>query len=152
MQERLENEVELPACIRIRHELRVNSIKINIMGNRGYPDRCFLLPLRPAWIEFKRFGKKPTPLQYYRLWEMNQLGYDATWSDNADDAYKWIKALLAARLSEKGDQNSDPASVCGTVIRSGAGENLYIPRRNEVTSGKTRDKGSSSGGTPEGGL
>ena len=95
MQERLEREVELPACRRIREDLGVHSVKINIMGNRGYPDRCFLLPGRPAWIEFKRPGKKPTPLQYYRLWEMNQLGYDATWSDNEDNAVAWIKKLHA---------------------------------------------------------
>ena len=38
----------------MREEFGVNSVKINILGNRGYPDRLFLLPLRPAWIEFKQ--------------------------------------------------------------------------------------------------
>ena len=149
MQERL---IENNACDRIRIGLGVDSIKLNLQGNRGYPDRLFLLPLRPAWIEFKRPGEKPTPLQYYRLWAMDQLGYDVTWTDNENDAFEWIKTLHTARLSEARNKDHDPTSLRGPVTRSWAGKDFYFSSSNETIVEQTRNQGSSGSGPAEGGL
>jgi hypothetical protein len=66
----------------------------------GWPDTIFLVPGRPLFIEFKRPGKEPTPLQYHRLEHLQGLGYDVFWVDNSDAARAVItQALDASRLS-----------------------------------------------------
>ena len=47
--------------------LGVPSIKLNLKGNRGWPDREFWIPGgRPLLIEFKLPGEEPDPLQAHR--------------------------------------------------------------------------------------
>jgi hypothetical protein len=121
---RLEHEDEAALCARVWKDLGVASIKMNIMGNRGYPDRLFLLPLRPAWLEFKRYRKGLRMLQAHRIGQLIELGYDAKWTDDYEAAYDWIKALYTARLSEVRDIEDGRAGVRRSVTRSGSREDL----------------------------
>lgn len=62
----------------------------------GFPDDQFLLPGGKAvFIEFKRPGKEPTPLQYSKLRKANELGFYADWFDNADTARAFLTFALA---------------------------------------------------------
>src|SRR5690606_26564047 len=57
--------------------LGVPSLKLNLRGNRGWPDRIFLIPGgRPLFIEFKRPGEEPRKLQQQRHRILRKLGYE----------------------------------------------------------------------------
>jgi hypothetical protein len=108
---------------------KIQTLKLNLQGNRGYPDRIFLLPLRPAWIEFKRYGKTARRLQSYRIAELIGIGYDAIATDNATEAIDWLSRLHTARLSEAGYSASDIASMRRTSIASWLREDKHNTRR-----------------------
>lgn len=72
-------------------------LKINVQGARGWPDRLFLAPGRPVFIEFKRVGEKGRPLQEYIHKQLQQRGYEVYVCDTYDDA---IAILAAAPVSE----------------------------------------------------
>lgn len=64
----------------------------------GLPDDLFLLPRGLAFfIEFKRPGGTPTPLQAHKLAKLNELGFRAEWFDNSDAACAALAQALGAR-------------------------------------------------------
>lgn len=71
--------------------------KLNVMLRRGLPDDIFWIPGgRPALLEFKRRGKKPTPLQAYTIKKLKALGYDVCWFDNSEKAIRYLEARCEA--------------------------------------------------------
>lgn len=59
------------------------------------PDDLFLSTEgRSAWIEFKRPGKEPTPLQWERLRWLYEHGHAAEWHDNANQAKDFLRLNL----------------------------------------------------------
>jgi len=140
MQARLESAIEQNVCRRVHDTWRVESIKLNLQGNRGWPDRMFLLPLRPAWIEFKRPGGKNRKLQEYRAQQMKELGYDVATFDNEEDAVAWLKELYTARLPEARDKTNDLAGLRWTTLGSWPREDFYKPRCFEVAPESAADK------------
>lgn len=68
----------------------------------GWPDAMFLLPQgRVLFIEFKRPGAKPSPLQEHRLETLRELGFNAIWADSRDTARSAIlQAMGTATLPE----------------------------------------------------
>ena len=62
-------------------------------GHAGVPDRIILLPgARIIFLELKAPGKKPTTLQSWWLAKLKSLGFQAEWTDNAED---WIERMEA---------------------------------------------------------
>jgi hypothetical protein len=60
-------------------------LKFTAPGERGYPDRIILLPgARVVWVELKKTGEKPEPLQLKRHRELRALGFEVYVSDSAD--------------------------------------------------------------------
>lgn len=60
----------------------------------GWPDTLVLLPGgRPAFIEFKRPGKKPTAKQREKIEWLEDNGYRVAWFDNEDEAKEWLDGL-----------------------------------------------------------
>ncbi len=52
------------------------------LGLQGWPDRMVLLPGGVVgFLELKRPGKIPTPLQFQRLRLLSRLGFVADWTD-----------------------------------------------------------------------
>ena len=81
-------------------QLGVRSLQLNLHFDAGWPDRIFLIPGgRPLFMEFKRPGEFPRPLQYQRLETLVQLGYlesvDHGWTDSYDTAMSRIRLALA---------------------------------------------------------
>jgi hypothetical protein len=75
-------------------ELNVLTIKLNVRGQRGVPDRLFLYDGRVLFLEFKRPGAVPTPIQ---RWELNNLrahGFDAAVTDDIEQAKRLIGRYL----------------------------------------------------------
>ena len=73
------------------------SRKMNGLGYRSWPDRIFPIPGgRPFWIEFKKPGAEPTPLQenFHKL--MREQGYDIEVHSDKKEAIAAIQKRLDA--------------------------------------------------------
>lgn len=64
---------------------------------RGYPDRLLLLPNgKSLFIEFKRFGETPRPLQLDRINVLQKYKQEVQVHDNSVSAIAAIKKILEA--------------------------------------------------------
>lgn len=52
-------------------------VKINLCNKTGFPDLMLLKDGKATFVEVKRPGCKPRPLQEYRLKELRDAGFDA---------------------------------------------------------------------------
>lgn len=76
--------------------------KMNGMGYRAWEDQMFLIPARISatgrsavvWIEFKREGEVPTPLQAEHHKWMHEAGFTSVWFDNRDAAIAYLRRFL----------------------------------------------------------
>lgn len=83
--------VEIPV-LRWARRRGILVLKLNLMGNCGYPDTLYLFQYpRMAFLEFKRYGAEPTDLQLERLTELRALGYAAHWCDNVAEAIDFLE-------------------------------------------------------------
>jgi len=90
----LENPIENKVAS-IAKAMGVPSLKLNLRGNRGWPDRLFLVPGgRPLLIEFKRPGDDLRPLQEHRKETLQDLGYDFEAHDEVKAAVQAIKDAM----------------------------------------------------------
>lgn len=53
-------------------------VKLSITNKPGFPDLMCLKDGKAVFIEVKRPGEKPRPLQRYRLEELTELGFEAS--------------------------------------------------------------------------
>ena len=90
-----EESVEDTVCDRVKERLGITSLKLNLRGNNGWPDRLFFIPGgRPFLIEFKREGEEPEPLQAHRHQFLKDLGYDVEVHDDVTRAYLAVRQRL----------------------------------------------------------
>lgn len=69
-------------------------LKLNLMGNRGWPDTLYLFQYPfIAFLEFKRLGGKPDPLQEMRIEDLQRRGYPAACVDNVGDAIDFLERV-----------------------------------------------------------
>lgn len=69
--------------------------KLRIENERGFPDRTVLLPNGVAvFVELKRRGEKPSPLQKQWLTWLAAHGYACGWADNFEDAQAIVERYL----------------------------------------------------------
>lgn len=54
------------------------------MSESGWPDLICFRNGTTVFIEVKRVGAKPRPLQVYRIKQANEMGIQAFWSDSKD--------------------------------------------------------------------
>lgn len=93
----LESTIEGVVANIAKKKLGVHSIKLNVVGSRGWPDRLFLIPGgKPLFIEFKRPGGKTRKLQDHTHQIMRNLGYEVEVHDNKEDAIEAIRQKLAS--------------------------------------------------------
>ncbi len=71
------------------------SLKINVVGQRGWPDRLFINPYgNHVWIEFKKLGEKLSKIQEHRLHQLWDKNTEAHYTDNYKDACDILDAAL----------------------------------------------------------
>ena len=75
-------------------DMGLMTIKLNVRGQRGTPDRLFMLNGRVLFLEFKRPGAKPSPLQRYMITQLQANGFDAVVVDEVEQAKKLIGRYL----------------------------------------------------------
>lgn len=69
--------------------------KFTSPGTAGVPDRIILMPgSRVAFVEVKRLGEKPRPLQLSRHRLLRRLGFQVFVLDNVDDIQKIMKEVI----------------------------------------------------------
>ncbi len=52
-------------------------VKISLCNKGGFPDLMLLKDGKATFVEVKRPGQKPQPLQEYRLKELREAGFEA---------------------------------------------------------------------------
>ncbi len=60
----------------------------------GIPDDLFLHGGKIVFIEFKRPGKEPTPLQWAKIHALRKQGFTAEWFDNSAEAIQFLRQNL----------------------------------------------------------
>ena len=91
----LEKTVEREVCRRALLELGVSNMKLAAQGQRGWPDRLFLIPGgRPLLIEFKAPGEEPRPDQEGCIKILKLLGYAVEVHDDEHAAMLSIRKAL----------------------------------------------------------
>lgn len=69
--------------------------KLVLASMAGWPDRTLLYRGQVMFLELKRPGERPSPLQQYVLDGLTRKGFHARWADNADKAthiiHNWKK-------------------------------------------------------------
>lgn len=69
-----ERAIELRVCRELKAR-GVMSVKLNIQGNNGWPDRLFLHRGRAVFVEFKTARGRLTVLQWARLEQLRKDGF-----------------------------------------------------------------------------
>ncbi len=86
-----QKESQIEHRIRIAAQLRGWRVrKFTSPGRRGVPDRMFTRKGVVAFIEVKKPGETPDPLQHYELSLFARDEVPATWVDNVEDALKFL--------------------------------------------------------------
>jgi hypothetical protein len=91
MARRLESSIEKAVVNYHKKRFGKDSVvKLNGLGKRSHPDRMFLGRGRALFIEFKREGEKPTPLQAHLHAEWKKLGWTVYVIDSVDEGKKLL--------------------------------------------------------------
>ena len=65
----------------------------------GIPDRILIMPGRKvAFVELKRPGETPTPIQLYQLRRLKEMGQYATWVDSVEAFKRYVDGLLSIKV------------------------------------------------------
>ena len=84
--------------VRWAEEQGIEHTKLNLLGNRSWPDRCFWLAGgRPLLMEFKRLGKGPRKQQEAKIARLKRLSYDAHCVDRKEDGIHILQVAIQRR-------------------------------------------------------
>ena len=75
---------------------RIERVKTIQLSDNGYPDITGVIPPhgKALWIEVKRPGEKPTPLQKYRIKRLKKAGAEAFWTDSLEKVKRRLDKYL----------------------------------------------------------
>jgi hypothetical protein len=120
-----------------KHEKDLNNYIKSIGGlcvkNRpietGYPDRSYILPNGlNVWLELKREGEEPEPIQYYRLEQLSIRHQVAAWSDQYELSRSYFETLMdSARVSRESHSTLIRTGIRWAIFRPRSREDLYLP-------------------------
>lgn len=131
-----ESKIESDTCARALAELSVRSLKLNVQGDTGWPDRMYLIPGgRPLFIEFKATGGVRSARQRLIHAMLTYNGYKVETHDTKAEAFAAIKAAVDA-ATEAGWASQDPARYAAALgaarISKEGGEIPTRPGRRSV--------------------
>lgn len=125
----LEVAIEDAACTLCLEQLGVRSIKLNLTGNTGWPDRLFFIPGgRPLLIEFKQPGETPEPRQRLIHAFLSYNNYDIETHTTTQGAVQAVTARLAAAV-EAGWQPSTGKAQLSLAAACLSKEGREVPPR-----------------------
>ena len=83
------------ALRRYAKERGVLFLKFTSPGNAGVPDRILIGPTgKIAFLELKRPGESPRPLQLHWLKVLNERGCVAGWTSSVEEGKRFINEIL----------------------------------------------------------
>lgn len=134
----LEAGIEARTCERALLELGVRSLKLNVQGNTGWPDRVFFIPGgRPLLIEFKVPGALRSERQKLIHAMLLYNGYEVETHDTEEEALRAIKAAVDSAVGA-GWATQDPAryaaALGSTCVPEKGGEVLARTGRRRAVS------------------
>ena len=88
----LESNIKLKAS-EYAKSLGMMSLKLNVKGQTGWPDRLYIWNGHVLFIEYKAAKQKPRPLQLYMHEQMRKAGAVVLVIDNLIDARSAIDEL-----------------------------------------------------------
>lgn len=91
------------------------SLKLNLKGNVGWPDRLFGYLGRSVFIEFKRRGADLARNQPERVYQLVRAGFTVGVYDDSSAAAHFLDATL---LSKDWRQAHDRTGVCRLVLQA----------------------------------
>jgi len=98
MEIKIENDVRALA----QDELGITSIKLNLTGNRGWPDVIFMFEGHVFFMEFKRPDEMPRELQVFRIKWLLANKFPVLVCDNV---YQGMEALKRWKQSILGNDS-----------------------------------------------
>lgn len=114
-----------------KHNFLVVKVRFAVVG---YPDRLFISPSgHTIFIEFKRPGEVPEPIQSYRIRTLKARNIPAYWTDNYVGAISILRAALdkdtldTEELPEKSNPSAVVTSIRRAIPRPGIGEDVHCP-------------------------
>lgn len=120
----LEKDIE-QTVVKWAKENNFLALKVKFNEN-GYPDRLFISPYgHTVFIEFKRPGEEPRPLQSHRIAELIKRGVPATWTCSAVEAINILRTCVdPTSLPDEGDQTLAQSSQRRIVFGPRFGQDL----------------------------
>ena len=73
-------------------------LKLKLASESSWPDRTLLKSGGVMFMELKRKGEKPKPLQQFTIDKLTKAGFYAVWSDNLEDAIEKTNIWLRYKL------------------------------------------------------
>ena len=90
----LEKEIERKVC-KYAQEKRIATYKFTSPGHRSVPDRMFITEIGYLWfVEFKRKGMKPTPLQEREHQRLRDRGMLVVVIDTVEDGIEMVDRII----------------------------------------------------------
>ncbi len=118
----LEKKIEHDVCKYARTKGFLTP-KLNVVGERGWPDRMFIDP--DGWvifIEFKKKGKPCEPIQIYRQGILAARNFVVLVCDDIEEGKELVDELVAARVSEESNEDAPKSGERGVILRPRFGE------------------------------
>lgn len=89
--------------IELCRQLGIRQEKLKMASKSSWPDRTLLYRGCAMFLELKRKGEKPEPLQQYTLDQLTKEGFDARWSDDLE-----LTTLIVIGWKQHVDRNANP--------------------------------------------
>jgi hypothetical protein len=122
---RTESAIEKTACRQIYAYFGVESLKLNVRSNTGYPDRIFFLPGgRPVFIEFKRPGGILSAKQRYQKKKLEGMGYPVFVAYSESQALHFVKEMGGRTKNVCDAETMDAAQVSNESAKMAVAESL----------------------------
>jgi hypothetical protein len=112
--------------------------KMNALGNKGKPDQLFQAPHGGyIWIEFKRAGEDPAPLQRYWARQITQRKGLVYGCDNYEHAIAILHNHLdPAAVPIEGAATYDETGFRWVIPRPWTRKDIHLPDGIQVVKGK----------------
>jgi hypothetical protein len=123
MPSRLEKEIEKAVC-EYAHIFGILTPKIQVVGERGWPDRIFIDERGVhIWVEFKKEMELPTPIQVHRMQQLAERDTLAVVICEIQAGKELVDAMVAARIPVEGTEPPSSAGIGWFVPGSRSREN-----------------------------
>lgn len=101
----------------VEEGILIEVLKLSVVGRRGWPDRMIMWQGEHVlFVEFKRPGEEPRPLQAYVHQLLRRMGFSIAVFDDTQKALDYAKAKIRATTTTDESPNPPNAGGRGSTI------------------------------------